>query len=195
MSDSTPAQAPSLPPYCAFQGAQQVAAGDLLNVALACRALQQSAAALVHIFDTHSGRVVDLDLRGSAEEVTARLAEQHPQQAGKRRRGRPRLGVVSREVTLLPRQWQWLSEQPGGASVTLRRLVDDARKDPEDARRRARDAVYRFATATAGDEAGFEEAMRALFAGDARGFARQIADWPEDIQRQVELMATACWAG
>src|SRR4029079_4156101 len=63
-----------------------------------------------------------------------------------RGRGRPRLGVVAREGTLLPRHWEWLGTQPGGASVVLRKLVEEARRANGDAdrTRAARDAAYRF---------------------------------------------------
>ena len=103
-------------------------------------------------------------------------------------RGRPRLGVVAREITLLPRQWDWLNLQPGGASAALRRLVDEARKRlaPEDRRREAREAIWRFATAINGNAVGFEEAMRALFAGDAAGFAARITDWPPDVVAHLQ---------
>jgi uncharacterized protein len=107
-------------------------------------------------------------------------------------RGRPRLGVVAREVTLLPRHWEWLAEQPGGASVTLRKLIDHARQhEGTDGRRRrrAQDSAYRFMTAMAGNAAGFEEALRALYAGDARAFARHSANWPEDIRSHARELA------
>jgi hypothetical protein len=99
--------------------------------------------------------------------------------------------VVAREVTLLPRHWQWLGDQPGGASVALRRLVDEARRDSDgrDAQRRARDNLYRFITTAAGDQPGFEEACRALFAGDANRFDIEIAGWPADLARHARRLA------
>ena len=128
----------------------------------------------VQAFDDESGRVVDLNLWGAAPRPP-------------RGRGRPKLGVVAREVTLLPRQWEWLAQQPGGASATLRRLVDSTRKNGS-GRSDARDAVYRFITALAGDRPGYEEALRALYRSDLDGFRDRIADWPEDIRLYAEAL-------
>ena len=77
--------------------------------------------------------------------------------------------MVAREVTLLPRHWEWLAQQSGGASVALRRLVDQARRGTEDKDRirRAQEAAYRFMSAMAGNRPNFEDAIRALFAGDS----------------------------
>ena len=136
------------------------------------------------VFDDRTGKQVDFDLRGSPEEVLARALPP----AGP---GRPRLGVVAREVTLLPRHWEWLAEQPGGASVTLRKLVEQARKTsaPADRARAAQDAAYRFASAMAGNEPGYEEAMRALYAGDAAAFDERTAVWPRDVRDHVRVLA------
>jgi len=110
--------------------------------------------------------------------------------------GRPRLGVVGREVSLLPRHWDWLEAQPGGASAALRRLVDEARKrDPAQQRiRQAIEAAYRFMTALAGDRPGYEEATRALYAGDRARFASLIAAWPPDVVCHIERLATDYFA-
>ena len=126
----------------------------------------------VRVFDDATGRPVDLDL------WDAGAGAPPPPPAG---RGRPKLGVTAREVTLLPRHWEWLASQPGGASPTLRRLVDEARKaapKPE----AARDAVYRFITEMAGDRPGYEEALRALYRGETARFEAIIADWPADVR-------------
>ena len=163
--------------YTAFREMQRLASGPLADVAVA---VHGTAGALVFDGD---GRVIDLDTRGSAAEVAARYAEPV------RGRGRPSLGVQAREVTLLPRQWDWLATQSGGASATLRRLVDAARRNPENERRAARDAAYRFMAAIAGDLPGYEEALRALFAGDETAFAAQIAAWPDDVRSQALHLA------
>ena len=112
-----------------------------------------------------------------------------------RRPGRPKLGVVAREVTLLPRHWEWLNGQPGGASVALRKLVEEASRAKVglDRARRARDAAYRFLTAMAGDMPGFEEAIRALFAGNSEGFQSQTEAWPPDIRDYSYRMAEAAF--
>ena len=123
------------------------------------------------VFDAVTSEPVEIDLRGTVDDVLARLgAAAGDAPPAPRSPGRPKLGVVAREVTLLPRHWEWLASQPGGASVTLRKLVEAARKEQrrDDRRRAAQEATYRFALAMAGDEPGFEESMRALYAGDAR---------------------------
>ena len=104
------------------------------------------------------------------------------------RPGRPKLGVIPREVTLLPRHWDWLSTQPGGASVALRKLVEEASRNPKAQQRRVRDAVYRLATALVGNAPGYEEAMRALYAGQREDFAAHIEAWPQDVRQVLEEM-------
>jgi hypothetical protein len=156
-----------------------------LEVALAVK--RASGAGVVDpilVFDDDTGAAVDFDLRGDEAAIAARMT---PPATEPRGRGRPKLGVVAREVTLLPRHWDWLAAQPGGASVALRKLVEAARKDADgaDARRAARDAAYRFMSAMAGDQPGFEEAARALFAGDADRLAREAADWPADVRAHL----------
>jgi hypothetical protein len=168
------------PSYTAFDGHRLIATGPLADVALTVRAaIDGSGSGPVLTFDDATGRVIDLDLRGSVAEIVARLGEQ----VAPRGRGRPKLGVVAREVTLLPRHWEWLATQPGGASVTLRRLVDEARRSGggQSRFRAARDAAYRFMSAMAGDLAGFEEATRALFAGDRARLEQHGAAWPVDV--------------
>jgi hypothetical protein len=174
------------PMFVAFAGEVRIAFGSLATVALAARrALDADPAASVLVFAKDSGAVVDLDLRGTEEDVINRLSA--PPIDDKTKRGRPKLGVVAREVTLLPRHWEWLARQKGGASVTLRALVDAARKadlDAEPSRTRT-EAAYRFMTAMAGDLPGFEEAMRAIFAGDRRRLEQQILSWPDDIRGEA----------
>lgn len=111
--------------------------------------------------------------------------------------GRPKLGVVAREVTLLPRHWEWLNGQPGGASVALRKLVDEARRanDGKDRVRQAREAAYRFMSVMAGNERGFEEATRALFAGDRERFEEFVASWPADVRDHAKRLAAAAFEG
>jgi len=174
--------AASLSSNCtAFDGHRLLASGARLDVAVAVkRALGAGAAGPLLAFDDATGAVIDFDLGGSDADIAARLAEREPEPRG---RGRPKLGVVAREVTLLPRHWEWLAAQFGGASVALRRLVDEARRADGGATqaRQAVGAAYRFLHAIAGDFPGFEEASRALFAGDRGGFAQRIAEWPPDI--------------
>jgi hypothetical protein len=173
----------------AFAGARRIAQGTLAEVALAAFAADGGP---ILAFDDATGRVVDLDLSGSAAEVAARYAPV----ADARGPGRPKLGVVAREVTLLPRQWDWLASQPGGASAALRRLVDAARKQGEAAEqeRLARERVYRFLHALGGDFTGFEALSRALFAGDGATFEAGLAAWPEDIAAHARQLAEGAFA-
>ena len=171
--------------FVVFVGAaRRVAAGTLAQAAVAAnQATARDVSARVLVFDATTGEVRDLDLRGTEADILAR----HAAEPLPIRRGRPKLGVVAREVTLLPRHWDWLAAQPGGASVALRKLVEDARKlgaDAGAARTRA-EAAYRFMAATAGDLPGFEEAARALFAGDQVRLKRCARTWPRDLRDQM----------
>ena len=168
----------------AFAGERRIASGPLAEVALAAKAAVDGGQAVL-VFDDDGARQVEIDFRGSAEEVAARLAPAEPPRGP----GRPKLGVVAREVTLLPRHWDWLARQPGGASVALRRLVEEARRSPAAERRAAQEAAYRFMSVMAGDRPGFEEACRALFAGDAEGLAARMAGWPADVRDHARRLA------
>jgi hypothetical protein len=174
----------------AFAGHRLLARGELSAVARAAHGAQGEQPL---VFDDATGRPVELDLRGSVEDVLAKLVQSHP--TPKPGRGRPKLGVTAREVTLLPRHWDWLATQPGGASASLRRLVDQARRASRDAEamRRAQEATYRVMAALAGDLPDYEEAARALFAGDHARFEQLTARWPADVGSYVrELNAAAC---
>ncbi len=184
--------------YTAFVGQRRLASGTAGEVALAVKRATQPLDQPVIIFDDGTGRSIDFDLRGEDREVLARLEKLAPPSAETvetpaepRGRGRPKLGVVAREVTLLPRHWEWLGAQPGGASVALRKLVDDARRasGAKDRERQARDAAYHFMSTMAGDLPQFEEASRALFADDRRRFTGLIADWPTDIRDHIVKLA------
>jgi len=178
--------------YSAFAGDRLLHRGDLTEVLAAIKLAHadEDAAGLL-IFENETGQQVDFDLRGDLDEVLRRLREGE----APRKPGRPRLGVESREVTLLPRHWAWLARQSGGASATLRRLVEAAsrRVDPEEGSRRRRDAAYRVMSALAGNRAGFEEAARALFAGDREGFRSRTAKWPEDVRAHLSWMLDPAW--
>ncbi|WXR72331.1 DUF2239 family protein [Achromobacter veterisilvae] len=194
-------------PHTAFAGHCMLAAGALADVALAVkRAMAVGDDAAILVFDDLSGKQVDLDLSGDDASIAERhrpRAEAAPpepatgadaaDEAQPRGRGRPRLGVVAREVTLLPRHWDWLGAQPGGASVALRKLVEQARRDNEarDRRRDRQEAAYRFMSSMAGNLPGFEEATRALYAEDRERFARHVADWPQDVRGYATGLAWA----
>ena len=171
----------------AFAGSKCIASGSTTEVALAVKQAQDAGEqSLVLVFDDETSRQIEFDLRGTDEEVSARLvtaAALDP--APKRGPGRPKLGVVAREVTLLPRHWDWLNEQPGGASVALRKLVEEARRSGKDGLRHAQEAVHRFMFATAGDLPGFEEASRAFYANDFAKMELLTSPWPADLRNHL----------
>jgi len=180
---------PSLKPCTAFAGSRCFAAGPLREVALAFKArLGGDPNEAVLIFSDETGAVIDLDLRGTEEEILARL---EPSPEPPRGRGRPRLGVVPREVTLLPRHWEWLNAQPGGASVTLRRLVEEARRagSGRERVRLAQERTYRFMSVLGGDEPGYEEALRARYARDREAFETHTRHWPADVRDHTRRLA------
>jgi hypothetical protein len=168
--------------YCAFDGHRLVAEGPIATVLRAVRAGLDagSVSDRVLFFATATGRQVDFDLRGTPDEVVARQASAAA--AGAPGRGRPKLGVTSREITLLPRHWDWLGRQPQGASGAIRRLVDAAILADAGKAAPSVDAVWRLMNAVAGDLPGFEEASRRLYRGDTDGFRAIVADWPADLR-------------
>ena len=182
-----------LPTHCiAFAGTELLAKGPLIDVVKAAKAaLDGGTDRSVAILDLATSRPVDINFTGTEEEVLQRVP-----QAPARTAGRPKLGVVAREVTLLPRHWDWLSSQPGGASVALRKLVEHASRDARgaDTRREARDSAYRFMHELAGDLPGFEEASRALFAGDAVRLEELVASWPVGVREHLLDLAGPAFA-
>jgi len=188
----------------AFSDNSCIASGELSQVASKAKALlDQEPHAQLLIFDSISSHPIEIDFRGTSSEVLERLpkpavATQVASEASEASRGpgRPKLGVIGREVTLLPRHWDWLSSQPGGASVVLRKLVEEAKRanDDGDRLRLARESSYRFMSAVAGDRVGFEDAVRALFAGDQKRFDGLIAAWPEDIRDHLNNLASTTFS-
>lgn len=174
--------------YTAFAGETLIGSGPLQEVLPQVkRWVDQSENPNVLIFEDETGQQVDFDLQGTLDEVLVRaLPVRQPTGPG-----RPKLGVVSREVTLLPRHWAWLEQQPNGASAALRRLIDQARaNDPAQQRARlAKDATYRFMSVIAGDLPGYEEANRALYAGQHEPFEALIHGWPHDVRVHLQKMA------
>lgn len=174
-------------PCTVFDGSRRLASGPLADVAPVFKKALEKGSTHVFLFDDASGRAFDIDIRGDVADVLARL--NRPTRGEERGPGRPKLGVVAREVTLLPKQWEWLSAQPGGASVTLRKIVDEARRSAKARVRAARDAAYHFMSAMAGDRVGFEEAVRALYADDRGRFASLTGPWPKDIREHAARLA------
>jgi hypothetical protein len=181
--------------YTLFSGVRRLAGGDLRTVAMAAHKAAAGKAGALIVFSDLSGRPVDLDLRGSAEDMETRYADAEPMPS-RTARGRPKLGVVAREVTLLPRHWEWLGSQPGGASAALRRLVDQARRDnaSSDRRRESQEAAHRVMTALAGNLTNYEDALRAFYANEKDRFRELIESWPADVRDYVRSHAQATWA-
>ena len=191
----------------AFKGNQLVASGNLLEVARKVKEIiDQDGQAPILIFDDDTSELVEVDFRGTLEDVIDRLEEpaaggesvnasSDANQRSQRGPGRPNLGVVPREVTLLPRHWDWLNCQPGGASVALRKLVEEARRvnSGKDKVRHSKEVTYRFMSAMAGNFPGFEEATRALFAGDSERFDSLVASWSIDIRDHARKLAVTAF--
>ena len=179
----------------AFAGYERIAAGSVSEVAQTVKRLIDRNASLTYlVFDDATSAPIELDLRGTPADVALRY---EPASAPESRPGpgRPNLGVVSREITLLPRHWEWLSSQPGGASTTLRRLVEEARKSSSDKDRvrDAQNAAYKFMMAVAGNLPHYENALRALYAGQAATFTELTAAWPKDVHEHVTKLAKGAW--
>lgn len=177
--------------FVAFSNVTRLATGDLAAAAAAAwRATVAGVEGPILVFDRLTGAVVDLDLRGAEDDVRSRYAQPQPPP----KRGRPNLGVVAREVTLLPRHWDWLAKQPGGASVTLRRLVDAARNSEAFVARERMEAAYRFMLGVGGNLPGFEEVARALFAHRSDEMEALMQPWPDDVKREVLVVLNASTA-
>jgi hypothetical protein len=183
----------------AFDADRCIASGALRDVARAAKAtLERRKDASIVVLDGRTSRPIDIDFRGAIEDVLARLpktaavpAAEDSVQATPRGPGRPKLGVVAREITLLPRHWEWLAQQSGGASVAIRKLVEQARRssDDRDRVRHAQEAAYRFMSVMAGNRPHYEDAIRALFADDPTGFEKLIAGWPADVREHAARFA------
>ncbi|MGV3710557.1 MAG: DUF2239 family protein [Gemmatimonas sp.] len=183
----------------AFSGTNRIASGHLKDIIGIVKQFQETPGALpVLVFDDVSSHPIELDLRGSIADAVARLGRA-PEAKGEvggsevpRGPGRPKLGVVPREITLLPRHWDWLAKQPGGASVAIRKLVDEAKRQLEgrDRARAAQESAYRFMSTMAGNQPNFEEATRAFFAGDTARFEAMTEDWPVDVREHARVLAS-----
>ncbi|MBX2987731.1 MAG: DUF2239 family protein [Bdellovibrionaceae bacterium] len=185
--------------YTAFEGEKLLTTGKLDEVALKIKKrLKAQPAASILVFSDATGKEMDLDLRGSEADVLERLKvylspkEAAPAAPGP---GRPKLGVVAREVSLLPRHWEWLSTQTGGASATLRRLIDDAKKASSGKAlvQNAQERTYKFMSVLAGNLPHYEEALRALYAKDKKKFQALTRDWPADVREHAKSLAAPVW--
>lgn len=185
--------------YTAFHGNKFLVQGQLEEVVLQLRQkLKSDSSASILVFSDLTGKEMDFDLRGSEKEVLQRLQVylSHDEKSlGHSGPGRPKLGVVAREVSLLPRHWEWLSTQSGGASAILRRLIEAEKKNSSsrDLLRQAQERAHKFMSAMAGNLENFEEALRALYAKDKTKFKEQISKWPNDIKDHTKKMAAAAF--
>lgn len=188
--------------FTAFSGSALIATASLSDVALKVRACLEQAQSPILIFEDGTGKQIDLDLSGSEQDILARIAARQcghegvTPEAPRSGPGRPKIGVVCREVSLLPRHWEWLTEQSGGASATLRRLVEQTMKvsQEKDQARVSRAAAYRFMWAMAGDLPGFEEASRAFNRKEYQRFDALIESWPPDIKNHICKLVTVAIA-
>ncbi len=177
----------------AFSEHQKIASGDAAAVALQVKKfLSKNRGSRLLVFEDLTGHQIEFDLRGTEKEILTRLQESSQEESGdKAGPGRPKLGVVSREISLLPAHWDWLSLQPGGASAALRKLVHEAKKQNsvQDQVRQSQNASHKFMTAIAGNLPQYEEALRALYAQNKTVFESLIGSWPKDIREYLKKTA------
>lgn len=187
--------------YTAFEDTKLIIHGTLDEVALKIKKrIKVKPSASILIFSDSTGKQMDLDLRGSESEILDKLkvflTTPESEQAAPAGPGRPKLGVVPREVSLLPRHWEWLATQSGGASATLRRLIDEARKNSsaKEQVKESQERTHKFMTALAGDLKNYEDALRALYARDKKLFSSLIREWPEDIKEYTKKLSAESWS-
>ena len=176
--------------YSAFEEVHLLSQGALEEVVIAVkRRLKSKPEASILVFSDLTGKQMDFDLRGSEKEVIQRLKIylDPGAPAAPTGPGRPKLGVVAREISLLPRHWEWLSTQSGGASAVLRRLVETEMKgtNQREKIKQAQECTYRFLSSIAGNLPHYEEVLRALFAKDKKEFKESMSGWPIDLKEHA----------
>ncbi|AXI04254.1 DUF2239 family protein [Aquirhabdus parva] len=184
--------------YTVFNHQRRIATGELVQIASQVQhVMTTDPQAQILAFADDTGIQTDVNWFDVPKPLEPSAVAQVSEAEPPRKAGRPKLGVVAREITLLPRHWEWLNQQSGGASVALRKLVEDARRANEgkDRIKRAQEATYRVMTAMAGNEVGFEEALRALYAGNQVQFKQIVQAWPVDIQTYLNQLAVNVFAG
>ncbi|MBL7689782.1 MAG: DUF2239 family protein [Bdellovibrionaceae bacterium] len=182
--------------YTAFEGSKLLVRGPLDKVVLKSKhRLEKSPEASILIFSDSTGRTIDFNFHGSEDDVLKRLEIYVSGEEAKSANGpgRPKLGVVSREVSLLPRHWEWLANQTGGASATLRKLIESEQKKSAGglSLKQAQERVYKFMSVLAGDLEGYEEALRALYRKDVDSFQTHIKSWPRDVKTHTLTLAAS----
>ncbi|MDO9181477.1 MAG: DUF2239 family protein [Bacteriovorax sp.] len=185
----------SIDTYTAFDGNKLLFQGPLSDIVLKIKKrLGKAENSSILIFSDSTGKTMDFNFQGNERDVQRRLEVYVTEEVPKDNSGpgRPKLGVISREVSLLPRHWEWLATQSGGASSTLRTLVEEAKKKLTNGNqiKQAQERTYKFISAIAGDFEGYEEALRALYKRDENNFLIQIQGWPNDVKNHAIEMAT-----
>ena len=180
--------------YTAFDGTTRLFRGTFQEVVLKVKErLGRAENSSVLIFSNNTGKTMDFNFQGNVKDTLKRLEKfvstQEPGPISGP--GRPKLGVISREVSLLPRHWEWLASQPSGASATIRKLIEEAKKrsSTRNSVKQVQERVYRFMSVIVGDMKGYEEALRALYKADRKNFLLHIQDWPTDVRTHVIEMA------
>jgi uncharacterized protein len=180
--------------YTAFEGTTRLYRGTFQEVVLKVKErLGRAENSSVLIFSNNTGKTMDFNFQGNMKDTLKRLEKfvstQEPRPISGP--GRPKLGVISREVSLLPRHWEWLASQPSGASATIRKLIEEAKKksSTRNSVKHVQECVYRFMSVIVGDMKGYEEALRALYKADRKNFLLHIQDWPTDVRTHVIEMA------
>ncbi len=181
--------------YTAFESGKVISSGTLADVVINLKKkLGKSNHTSVLIFNDTTGRTMDFNFSGSEKEVLKRL-EIYTQTPDSKEQpigpGRPKLGVFSREVSLLPRHWEWLASQSGGASAVLRRLVEEAKKTSSQTitTKHAQERTYHFMSVVAGDFKGYEEVLRSLYKKDKSNFFSEMSEWPKDIVSYIRKIS------
>lgn len=180
--------------YTVFDKFQILSQGSLNEVAIAVKKrLRIQSDARILIFSDSTGRQVDLDFSGTEKDTLERLKIYIPKTASPHTgAGRPKLGVIPREISLLPHHWEWLLNQEGGASSAIRRLIDEKNKPAllaKDKIKQAQEVTYKFLSAIAGDLPHFEDVIRFLYRKDKKKFENLMSDWPKDIVKYSTALA------
>lgn len=175
----------------AFSGTDLIAEGPVREaLPILVRYRKVNPHAELTVLERQTSRLLEVDFEQPMEVIERMLAMQVGEKPEplKRGRGRPKLGVQSREVSLLPRHWDWLNRQPGGASAALRKLVEAAIKSPEAQLDEARASVDRFLLTMAGDLPNYEEVLRQFYRRQYGAMFEHMANWPDDIQRHARAL-------
>lgn len=180
--------------YTAFDNTSIIAHGSLRDVILKTKKiLGKSENSSFLIFSDSTGKTIDFNFQGTEKEILKRLeifVSNSDEKIELARPGRPKLGVISREISLLPRHWEWLATQSSGASSSIRNLIEDAIKKSTSkvSLKQQQEKVYRVMTTLAGDLDGYEEAIRSLYKRDRESFIKFTKGWSKDLRSYLEKL-------